>query len=330
MNLTRIYAFFISIIIIVVSSNLVSYVDAQSDTEVGSAGMSEKGDFIEMETWTYIDDPGLEVAGHMRLEITGSGQTTVNNVTYDCYTAVYYGRGDINSDYGDKGSWKIDSDLFIDRITGNIVRETGTSDMNIKIKSYELLIHTDSTKILLSKSSTWTGDASPQINDTWSVTTVENETIEEFYRAEENTESRSDAQTKTTVTHYTYLEDGWLTTKLGTNKCRVYESYDNETPVFVENYTLEYIDKEKDIPIKTVIFEYGETASYFETIAYKIGDMKGGTSVLVPEEDDRGLFGLGKIGPVDVFYIIIAVIVIAVTVVLLLLNKRRKAKAERR
>jgi uncharacterized membrane protein len=295
---------------------------------------NEVGDYIEMSFWT--DEDGFDMSGHMRIELTHDKTVTVQGESYDCRVTIMKGSGEFDSGFGPKGTWEVSGKQYSDKSDGRSVKSESVMDMIMTYLEETVKMKTETTTELMSFSTNWTSEENPVIGDFWMETVEEETTTINTANTPDGIETETDTETEITITYYAYIGEEDVDSDLGKIECRVIQNYDEDDIFFSEdNYIVTYMDKELNIPVKTETYEYGEPVLTMELIAYKIGSDKAGTEVIGPiggEEEDRGLFGMGKIAGVDISLIVIiavlALIFLLIAVLLLRGHKEPESTTE--
>jgi uncharacterized membrane protein/DNA-directed RNA polymerase subunit RPC12/RpoP len=230
------------------------------------------------------------------------------------------GTGEIDSGLGIEGTWKISGKEFSDKSKDRTVMSESFVVMSMTFQGETAKFTTDTTMEQLSWNTNWSSEENPDVGDLWKETKEEEATITNTAVTPEGDDKFTDTATESTVTYYAYVDDENINSKLGNMECKVIQSYDEDDIFFYEdNYVATYIDKELNIPVKTETYEYGDPVTTMELIAYKIGSDKAGTEVIGPiggQEDEKGMFGLGKIAGVDSFFILMAVILVIIVLII--------------
>jgi uncharacterized membrane protein/DNA-directed RNA polymerase subunit RPC12/RpoP len=291
---------------------------AQIEVTDNYENLDDVGDFIEVSFWTDEDD--IEMSGNLRMELTCDETVRVHGKSYDCHVINVKGNGDFDSGLGIKGSWDVTGKQFSDKSDGSSVKSELLLEMTMTYQGETYTMTSDMTTERLSWSTNWTGQGDPVIGDCWKETCQEKSVSRNTAETPEGTETTTDTDTDTDVTINTYVGDENVNSKLGNIECRVIQSYDEDDMYYKdEDYVLNYIDKELNIPVKYETYEDGDPVLTMETVAYKIGSDKAGTEVIGPiggVEDDKGLFGLGKIAGFDISLILIIVALVAIVLII--------------
>ncbi len=291
------------------------------------------GDFFEMSI--DMNQDGVEMTGYYRFEVTDIGESvTVKNVEYEVVGMAYYGEGDVSYMYGIDGTWTSQGEILLEIPTGKIVKENMDTEVIIKYGG-ETLKSTQNVEIIpLTETSSQPEGTEPGIGDNWTVTKTQEKTettTTDIPGGGEDTSSET--TTETIIIEYEYLDDKSIICDAGSFECAVIKRTE-ESDDF-EGYMIIYGDKEHGLPVKYEYYDdYDSHTGDAELVAYnfQILEKTGGDSVLDPiippaKSGDESLFNLGKIGGIDIFYLLLfMVIVVLIIVTAVLLRKRGEPK----
>ncbi|UCH88667.1 MAG: hypothetical protein JSV49_10505 [Thermoplasmata archaeon] len=279
----------------------------------------------------------FEMSNYIRCEVTGEETVVVEDKSYDCLVVTIEIEGDFIEEDGTESELRTSGKVWIDKTTEKPVKNTQRMKINVGNKEDRATYILEQTMIIIYEKSTWVSEDEPEIGDTWKVTKKMEGTVTETYETQEENMKSTDSLSQKKITHYEYLKDETITMELGTFDCRVIKSYndDNYYNPDVE-YSLNYFDKELNLPIKLQNYDFGVLTSEMVLISYKIGDVSGGEEVIGPlgsgdEKEDEGILGLGKVAGIDTFILIIMAILTVLAMIILgfALNKRKKSRRAR-
>jgi hypothetical protein len=280
----------------------------------------DTGDFMEMKLSGYAED--MEMNGYFRFEFTGEETITVKGESYDCVVGTMSGYGDIDSDYGVTGTFTASGTIWMEKDTGDEIKDTFIMEMKMEYKGEQMTMRTEETEILISEESTWTSSDDPEIGDTWIETTVSEVTTVDITITEDGKEKDTDTDTETTVEYHEYIKDKTITTDLGTYECCVIKSYDEDNKYYSDyDYDLDYSCKKDELPIKFESYEDGDLSMEMELIAYELAGFSGGKEVIgslsgEADEEEDGMLGMGTVAGVDTFVLIIVALIVVVLLIL--------------
>jgi hypothetical protein len=330
----RLFSILIVIFLLTMSIGSFNSVFAQDDFNFDFDAFGKIGDYMEFR----MDDEGEDtiMTGFLRFEITHEESISVQGKSYNCLVMTIKGSGDIESYSGIEGTWSATGNVWGDKVTEHVVKETMTMKMFMEYQGEIMTMKMESTTIPISHTSTWTSDNDPGQGDTWTETSIDEVTTTEIMVSSEGKETDTNTETITTVTHYEYLKDETVITSLGTFDCMVIKNYDEEESYYSDfTYDLDYDDKIKNIHVKSEMFEDGILENKMELIAINSGGQKMGDEVIGSignrkDEEDTGLFGMGKVGSIDVFILTIAIIFLLIILVLagVTFKRHKKSKVE--
>lgn len=299
---------------IIISFSAIAQIEPNNNFE----SFDEIGDFIEMRLWT--NEGGIEINGHIRMELTCDETVSVQGESYDCHVISIKGTGEIDSSLGPEGTWKISGKEFSDISNDRPVKSESIMKMTMTFQGETAKLTTETTKEQLSWITNWSREDEPDIGDSWTETREDEIITQNTAKTPEGDDTYSDTVTEMTVIYFEYVDDEYINSDLGNTECKVIQSYNQDDIYFVEdNYVVTYIDKELNIPVKTDTYEYGDTITTMELVAYKIGSEKAGTEVIGPigsQDDDHGMFGLGNIAGVDTFFVLMVVILVVIVLLI--------------
>jgi uncharacterized membrane protein/DNA-directed RNA polymerase subunit RPC12/RpoP len=284
----------------------------------------DEGDYIEMSFWSDEDD--MDISGYMRMELKCDETVRVHGESYDCHVLSVKGSGEFDSGIGPKGNWEISGKQYSDKSDGSAVKSELLMKMTMSYQGETYRMTSDTTTERLSWSTNWTSDVDPDIGDCWKETDQEKTISRTTSETPEGDETYTDTTTDMDVTCYMYVGDENVNSKIGNIECKMIQSYDEDDLYYKdEDYVVSYMDKDLNLPVKSEVYENGDPVLTMETVAYKIGSDKAGTEVIGPigGEEDRGLFGLGKIFGIDISLILLIVVLVTIVLIIAVFMMRR-------
>jgi hypothetical protein len=279
------------------------------------------GDFLEIEYWRHYSYPDMEFDFYAteKMEVIGTDTINVEGFNYN----VVKLKSSLNGKYVyEDGSTARVSGSGISYIEKSDNRDVKVS-ITINAKKGANSFETEIIRTAINYTSTRANkNIIPMVGEQWTEKTVWNVTSK---RTENGDVEGPYTETETEIKEYKCYEEGSVTTDLGTFVTVNIE----ETDLNSEEYAIFYVDKSMGISVKSEYFnEHGEKVAETEFVRYKIYGVEVGPS---DEEDDNGLFDLGKIGGLDVFYIIlISIIVIVVLIKVGIIFARRSSKMKKK